>query len=349
MPVLFWLLTLLQWLAFFLFLAWALIRLATDVLGALEVINDPATAVASVHKALGWLYSTPWWVPGLLAGIATLILFWQRLEAIAKPRTKLQPAESELDSIHAQAEVKRRRLSSNAAAPLPPAASRTFTHLTARQLIAFFETPGLSRLQASKLVEPHYGLWLEADTSVINVLADTLPDHSYGYFKDAGGAEIECRFAPRWIRHVLALRPGEVVRLVGKIRQVTNTDVFLSDCEVVPGAMKAERPILAPQRPGTESDVFYSPIVATTLPKIETGLNVADIRLTFGDLEKDRHSELTIRVFNGTGRVIELGNLSGHIKFNAPNNTDPSRMETCPRRLCDPIPRGPSISCKSGS
>ena len=42
-------------------------------------------------------------------------------------------------------------------------------------------------------------------------------------------------------------------------------------------------------------------------------------------LEKDRHSELTMCVFNGTGRVVEFHNLQGQVKFNAPNNTDPDR------------------------
>jgi hypothetical protein len=59
-------------------------------------------------------------------------------------------------------------------------------------------------------------------------------------------------------------------------------------------------------------------------------LYVSDIRFTFGELENDRHSELTIRVFNGTGHVVEVSNLSGRIKFNAPNSTDPSRMGELP-------------------
>jgi hypothetical protein len=78
------------------------------------------------------------------------------------------------------------------------------------------------------------------------------------------------------------------------------------------------------------SDRIGSPTVTTSPPTLHAGLYVCDMRLTFADLEKDRHSELTMRVFNGTGRVVEFSNLSGHVKFNAPNNTDPARMGILP-------------------
>lgn len=110
---------------------------------------------------------------------------------------------------------------------------RAFTNRSARALIDAYQTPGLSRLQASKLVEPYIGLWFEDDISVINVLADTLPDHSYGYFHDPEKAEIECRFGPQWIKQVSRLRPGDKVRIRGRISSVTNTDLNLTECEIV--------------------------------------------------------------------------------------------------------------------
>jgi hypothetical protein len=63
---------------------------------------------------------------------------------------------------------------------------------------------------------------------------------------------------------------------------------------------------------------------------------VADIRFTFDKLKKDRHSELSMRVFNGSGRVVEIGNVSGQIKFNARNNTDPTRMGDLPTPALHP-------------
>jgi hypothetical protein len=70
--------------------------------------------------------------------------------------------------------------------------------------------------------------------------------------------------------------------------------------------------------------------VAASLPTLQAGLYVSDIRFTFADL-KDRHSELTMRVFNGAGRDAEFsGLITGRIKFSAPNNSDPSRMGDFP-------------------
>jgi hypothetical protein len=54
------------------------------------------------------------------------------------------------------------------------------------------------------------------------------------------------------------------------------------------------------------------------------------VRFTFDDLEKNRRGELTMRIFNGTGRVVEFANMSGQIKFNAPNNADPARKGALP-------------------
>jgi hypothetical protein len=79
----------------------------------------------------------------------------------------------------------------------------------------------------------------------------------------------------------------------------------------------------------TSSDTEQQ-IVTTSPPTIRAGLYVCDMRFTFSDLEKDRHSELTMRVFNGTGSVVEFSNLLGQVKFRAPNTTDPDRMGTLP-------------------
>jgi hypothetical protein len=79
-----------------------------------------------------------------------------------------------------------------------------------------------------------------------------------------------------------------------------------------------------------DDDKIGHATVATQLPALQTSLYVGDIRFTFGDLKRDRHTEVSIRVFNGSGRVIELFGVSGQIKFNAPNNNDPARMGKLP-------------------
>ncbi len=62
---------------------------------------------------------------------------------------------------------------------------------------------------------------------------------------------------------------------------------------------------------------------------LQAGLYVSDIRLTFASLA-DRHSEISMRVFNGTGHVVKFCRLSGHIKFRSPNSADPLRMGNLP-------------------
>jgi hypothetical protein len=81
----------------------------------------------------------------------------------------------------------------------------------------------------------------------------------------------------------------------------------------------------------SSTSTTYHPTVTASMPTLQAALYVCDIRVTFDGLKNDRHSELTMRVFNGTGRIVEFsGLISGHIKFSAPNNTDPSRMGDLP-------------------
>jgi hypothetical protein len=65
-------------------------------------------------------------------------------------------------------------------------------------------------------------------------------------------------------------------------------------------------------------------------PTLAAGLYVSDIRFTFADLEKDRHSEISMRVFNGTGNTVEFSSISGRIKFSASTSADQSRSGDLP-------------------
>lgn len=77
-------------------------------------------------------------------------------------------------------------------------------------------------------------------------------------------------------------------------------------------------------------DKIFLPTVTQSPPSLAAGLYVGEIRVTLDDLEKNRRSEVTIRVFNGTGRAIEFEKLTGNIKFAAPNDNDPTRKGTLP-------------------
>jgi hypothetical protein len=63
-----------------------------------------------------------------------------------------------------------------------------------------------------------------------------------------------------------------------------------------------------------------SPTLTQHPPTLTASLYVGEIRFNFADLAKDRHSEITMRVFNGSGRVVQLSQISGCIKFHETNN-----------------------------
>jgi hypothetical protein len=68
----------------------------------------------------------------------------------------------------------------------------------------------------------------------------------------------------------------------------------------------------------------------TSSPSLAAGLYVSDIRFTFADLEKDRYSEISMRVFNGTGNTVEFSSIAGRIKFSASTSADQSRSGDLP-------------------
>jgi hypothetical protein len=55
-------------------------------------------------------------------------------------------------------------------------------------------------------------------------------------------------------------------------------------------------------------------------PTLTAGLYVGEIRISLEKIADDRHSEITIRVFNGTGKTVQFARLSGQIKFTAPGS-----------------------------
>ena len=81
---------------------------------------------------------------------------------------------------------------------------------------------------------------------------------------------------------------------------------------------------------GSKPSYEPDPLVTQTKPKLESGLYVGEIRFSTGEITTDRHTEITMRVFNGTGRTVEFERVSGHITFNAPNNADPALMGELP-------------------
>jgi hypothetical protein len=71
---------------------YAILRAALDWMGRGELFDDPQKAKDLVVRGINWLFSTPWWVASLLALIATLFLFWPRVEEIVAYLEKPLPA-----------------------------------------------------------------------------------------------------------------------------------------------------------------------------------------------------------------------------------------------------------------
>src|SRR5437899_2876295 len=79
--------------------AWAGVRIMLDTLGRGQVVHDAAYAGDMIDTALRWLFSTPWYVPALIAFCGMLLLFFPEfLEVIvlAKAGKLFYPAPNDV-------------------------------------------------------------------------------------------------------------------------------------------------------------------------------------------------------------------------------------------------------------
>jgi|GEM_PF-3645552 len=92
---------------------WAAFRAFLDILEAINVIADPHAALTKVSEALGWLYKTPWWVPGLLAALIIILLFASSQKVAPRDQTEEKKRQNRTDddaeTILAQAELEKQR------------------------------------------------------------------------------------------------------------------------------------------------------------------------------------------------------------------------------------------------
>jgi hypothetical protein len=96
-----------------------------------------------------------------------------------------------------------------------------------------------------------------------------------------------------------------------------------------------------PAPPGLATDdKIYPPTITQGPPPLLFGLYVADIEIGLKTAQSDHHGEIRIRLFNGTGRALDLVGLSGRITFKAPNlvSADPQMKGELPE---------PTISSKT--
>lgn len=131
----------------------------------------------------------------------------------------------------------------------------------------------------------------------------------------------------------------------GNSRRVTTDDKVVGQTLTLPLMLRPDLGIdyelsKTGSRPSYEltdaGNIFHPPTVTQTQPKLESGLYVGEIRFSIGEIKNDRHTEITMRVFNGTGRIVEFVKISGRITFKAPNSADPALMGELPTPAARP-------------
>jgi hypothetical protein len=53
---------------------WTAMKFTLDMVGRASVVNDATNPQGLTVRALDWIFQTPWYVPGILAGLLTLVL-----------------------------------------------------------------------------------------------------------------------------------------------------------------------------------------------------------------------------------------------------------------------------------
>jgi hypothetical protein len=82
---------------------------------------------------------------------------------------------------------------------------------------------------------------------------------------------------------------------------------------------------------------WFERVSAGSLPKkisqvsLSEGLYVGEMSMSIDTLKTDRYSEISIRVFNGTGRNITIYGLGGNLKFRPSPDTDVKHRGTLPQ------------------
>jgi hypothetical protein len=176
---------------------------------------------------------------GLTIALIGVIWQWRRPAVdplVADLRTQLDLQAKEIERLKKQGVTTVPSIPPAASNPSPPGGLsvltplyREFTNRTPRQLLAFYE--GRTPFQADKLIEPFKGLWIEAESKVLNILPDG-SDRSIVVLRNDKDT-IECRFGPYWSNAVARLDAGDTLRVWGKISPNQNgSQLYLLECEI---------------------------------------------------------------------------------------------------------------------
>jgi hypothetical protein len=106
------------------------------------------------------------------------------------------------------------------------APERKFTNRSIRELRALFE--GRTILQGDRLIEPHKGLWINTEGTVIMILPG--PTAVINNANDT----IECHFGQEWGTDLARYNNGDLMKVRGKISNSQNgQQIYLNECEII--------------------------------------------------------------------------------------------------------------------
>ncbi len=147
--------------------------------------------------------------------------------AVTNLNAQLNEAKRERDIARRDADTLRKQIQNT---PTPPRPNydqpRVYTNKTIADLRGFYN--GRTALQGNAFMADEIGKWIKTQGTINFIRPDGL------VFLDGGGGIISCEFAPSWNQKLSAFRPGEIMKVVGKIGtgQVGVSPIYLRPCEL---------------------------------------------------------------------------------------------------------------------
>jgi hypothetical protein len=222
---------------------WAVLKFVLDNYGRADAFRGFAASDGMVAKGLGWLFSTPWWVPATLAFalIAFSVHFANRV--LSAHSAQIPPVPRSTEACIAKQLGTVRGEHGPSPQPLlttvPPSTSVEFrfsegripAKRTSGELLAYYRQ-GLTPLQAGKLIKPYLGLWIEVKAKAHMILDGGQDVVAVVY---EGGNMVECRFVKHWEDALMRINPGDTVHVIGQIGPSQNgAQLYIQNCELVP-------------------------------------------------------------------------------------------------------------------
>jgi hypothetical protein len=101
--------------------------------------------------------------------------------------------------------------------------------ISAEQLIALFKR-GETTADGERLVEPYIDMWLSFSGEIEDVRTSSITFKGHSFFAQNG---LNTSFSEKHRERLLTLRPGNVVTVLGQVRNISAFEVALYECEIV--------------------------------------------------------------------------------------------------------------------